>query len=124
MKTFILGISIFFFSFTVSAQTTLGLKPDNPFIESKAKELTKKYNEQLALRAKQYLLFQKKVEEYLYLSEEIKKNYDGKEMLDRLYILEQEEIGAMSNILTQIQWKLYKDIRPNIQPLTRVKVDK
>lgn len=124
MRT-ILFITIFILSTTLGrAQTTFGLTPDNEKIEDKAKELTKKYNEQLALRAKEYLLFQKKIEEYLYLAEAIKENYKGTEMLDRLYILQEEEIGEMHNILTRIQWNLYKEIRPEIQPLARVEIDK
>ena len=124
MRTILL-ITIFILSNTLGrAQTTFGLTPDNEKIEAKAKELTKKYNEQLALRAKEYLLFQKKIEEYLHLAEDIKENYKGTEMLDRLYILQEEEIGEMHNILTRIQWNLYKKIRPEIQPLARVEIDK
>lgn len=88
--------------------------------EEHAQALTKIYDIELGLRAEQKLLFVKKLEEYLLLSKEVKDHFRGKEMLDQLAILEVREIADMSDILTRIQWKRYKKIRPEIQPLARV----
>ncbi|WP_228851587.1 hypothetical protein [Aegicerativicinus sediminis] len=107
-------------SLTIHAQDPM-LQRDAPELEKKAFELTKEYNRQLALDGKQITLFEKKVEEFLIKSEKVKENYSGKEMLDQLFILQKQESMDMGNILTNLQYKLYLKIKPEIQPLATVK---
>lgn len=85
--------------------------------EETAQELTAAYDQELAMTPEQRILFQKKIEEYLIKAQEIKDNYTGKERINKLYRIHRREVGDMKNILTQIQWRVYDDIRPQLQPL-------
>lgn len=89
--------------------------------EKQAKELTKVYDAELGLDADQYLLFQKKVEIFLIRAQMIRDDFKGKEKLDKLYLLQKEEMAEMDDILTRIQWERYVKIRPEIQPLEQLK---
>lgn len=89
--------------------------------EAEAKTITKTYNKQLALTSKQLLLFQKKVEEFLIRQADIEEKYSGKEKLDLIYGLQRNETAEMGNILTQPQMELYKQMKPTVQPLDRMK---
>ena len=99
------------------------LQRDAPDLEKQAFDITEKYNRELALDGKQVTLFEKQVEEFLIEAEEVKNNYTGKEMLDQLFILQNQETAAMRNILTNPQYELYLKIKPRIQPLATVEED-
>ncbi len=104
----------------VFSQDVSSLYENHNAAEAQAEALAEVYDIELGLRAAQKLLFMKKVEEYLILSKDVKENYKGKEMLDQLAMLEIKETADMSDILTRIQWQVYKKVRPNIQPLAIV----
>ncbi len=90
-------------------------------LQEKAKMITDKYVDALGLRAKQELLFRKKVEEFLVREEKIKANSEGEDMLNKMVALRQNEAVEMGDILTRLQLDKYKEVRPTIQPLARVK---
>ncbi|MCB0399517.1 MAG: hypothetical protein KDD26_07820 [Winogradskyella sp.] len=93
-------------------------------LESIATSITDKYDDKLALDAKQFMLFQKKVEEFLIREEKIHDNFKGKEKLDQLYKLRKAETLEMRNILTQPQFNLYKRLKTQIQPLAIIETEK
>ncbi|NND25430.1 MAG: hypothetical protein HKO00_05340 [Flavobacteriaceae bacterium] len=96
----------------------------NRKLGKQAKALTLKYNKQLALDVDQELLFEEKIHEFLIRAEEIKKKFQGKEKLDMLYVLQQRETLEMHDILTRPQLLLYKRIKPDMQPLEVVDLNK
>lgn len=91
-------------------------------LESIATNITDKYDDQLAFDAKQFMLFQKKVEEFLIREEKIHNNFKGEEKLNQLYKLRKAETLEMRNILTQPQFNLYKRLKTQIQPLAVVEL--
>ncbi|WP_426430356.1 hypothetical protein ACPX19_12570 [Winogradskyella sp. HB-48] len=93
-------------------------------LESIATSITDKYDDQLALDAKQFILFQKKVEEFLIREEKIHNNFKGEEKLNQLYKLRKAETLEMRNILTQPQFNLYKRLKTQIQPLAVIETKK
>ncbi|GAB4164171.1 MAG: hypothetical protein Tsb0033_25280 [Winogradskyella sp.] len=96
------------------------IQENNETLENVAISITERYNDELALDAKQYILFQKKVEEFLIREEKIHDKFKGKEKLNKLYKLRKAESLEMRNILTQQQFNLYKRLKPQIQPLAIV----
>jgi len=86
-------------------------------IQEKAQKVTDQYNDELALTAKQDLLFQKKVEEFLIRRNKIETTLVGKEQLDALYKMQVQETKEMGDILTRPQMDLYKKIKSTIQPI-------
>ena len=119
MKKLLLAI-IMLVSYSGISQDT-HLQMGSETLQEKAKTITDKYVNELGLRAKQELLFRKKVEEFLIREEEIKKTSEGEDMLNKMVALRQNEAAEMGDILTAIQLEEYKKIRPRIQPLARVK---
>jgi len=115
----LVSILILFASISVFSQDTVFQK-SNSEAEKEAIELTQEYDLELSMTGKQRLLFQKKVEEFLIRSYKIEANLNGKEKLDLLYQLQQEETSEMNDILTRLQMKVYKKVRPIIQPLETV----
>lgn len=109
---------------------TLGFSQDpiiqnnSESLESVAASITDKYNDELALDAKQFMLFQKKVEEFLIREEKIHSNYKGEEKLNMLYKLRKAEALEMRNILTKPQFNLYKRLQTQIQPLAVIETEK
>ncbi len=108
-------------TFSVTAQDEYVQNDTNTF-EAEAKKITSTYNKQLALTSKQVLLFQKKVQEFLIRKADIERKYNGKEKLDLIYGLQQNETAEMGDILTQPQMELYKQMKPTVQPLDRIKM--
>jgi hypothetical protein len=100
------------------------MQKNNESLETIATSITDKYDDKLALDAKQFMLFQKKVEEFLIREEKIHTNYKGEEKLDRLYKLRKAESLEIRNILTKPQFTLYKRMKPQIQPLAVVDTEK
>lgn len=100
------------------------MQKNNESLETIATSITDKYDDKLALDAKQFMLFQKKVEEFLIREEKIHANYKGEEKLDRLYKLRKAESLEIRNILTKPQFTLYKRMKPQIQPLAVVDTEK
>ncbi|WP_156115513.1 hypothetical protein [Psychroserpens sp. Hel_I_66] len=93
------------------------LQQNKEQLDDEATKITQAYNDQLALRDKQFMLFQRKVEEFLIRRNKIEDQYEGKEQLNLLFNLQTTETGEMRNILTGPQFDLYKKIKPKIQPL-------
>ncbi|WP_432410629.1 hypothetical protein [Rasiella sp. SM2506] len=116
----LLVLLVLFISFSSMAQDT-SLQVGSEALQEKAKIITDKYVDVLGLRAKQELLFRKKVEEFLIREEKIKANSEGEDMLNKMVALKQNETAEMGDILTRIQLEKYKEVRPEIQPLARVK---
>lgn len=111
--------------------TTLSAFSQDPFLQKsspQAKEeaikITNLYIPELALTGKQQLLFQQKVEEFLIRRYKIEAEFEGKEKLDMLFQLQQEETNEMKDIITRPQLTVYKQVKPKIQPLETVKKDK
>lgn len=121
MRKSIAYLFIFISTLFVRAQDVESKYDARDTFEEEAIELTDRYDNRLGLTADQRILFQKKVESFLIRAQEVRDEYNGKLELDELYKLQQEEMGEMNDILTQIQWRRYVEIRPQIQPLARVK---
>ena len=96
------------------------MQDNSEVLENVAVSVTERYNEKLALDAKQYILFQKKVEEFLIREEKIHNTLTGEEKLNALYKLRKAESLEMRNILTKHQFDLYKRLKPQFQPLSIV----
>lgn len=118
-------ITICFLSFStiIFSQDPI-MQQNNESLETVAASITDKYDDELELDAKQFVLFQKKVEEFLIREEKIHANYNGEEKLNRLYKLRKAESLEMRNILTKPQFTLYKQLKPQIQPLAVVDTKK
>ncbi|MBP2830690.1 hypothetical protein J8281_00705 [Aquimarina sp. U1-2] len=122
MKTILLLVVIFV-NTMVFSQNPLTQNSNNLELEQKARELTKKYNSQLALRAKQLNLFEIKVEEFLINEQKIRNSDMTVERklveLEKNYEKETADIG---DILTRPQLKLYKSLKEEYQPIAPVVV--
>lgn len=116
---YIFSVLIMFISLSAFAQDT-NFQNGSEDAEMKATKITDQYNAELGLRAKQELLFRKKVEEFILRAEDIKRNYKGREMLNKLLINQKNETAELGNILTRPQLEKYKEVRPRIQPLSKV----
>lgn len=86
-------------------------------MEAKVDKITDTYDKELAMTARQKVLFKLKVEDYLLKRKEIEAKYEGKKELTMLAKLQTNETLDMNDILTRIQMKVYKKIKPEIQPL-------
>lgn len=115
MKTFF-QMLVLFISFSAFSQDPYLQKPD-PEATKEAKKLTDRYNLELALTGEQQLLFQQKVAEFLIRREKVEENLNGKEKLDFLFQLQEQETAEMADILTRPQLQVYKQVRTDIQPL-------
>lgn len=122
MKSILILLSLLF-AYQLSGQDPL-LQETDSALEGVATKITQEYNDQLALDAKQYILFEQKVEEFLIREETIQENFKGEDKLDKLYKLRKAESLEMRNILTKPQFDLYKRIKQEIQPLAKVNTDK
>ena len=120
MKTSLYLISLFF-SLSLFAQDPI-MQNDNETLEAIAIKITKTYDHQLGFNGKQFILFEKKVEEYLIREENIHEKFEGEEKLYLLYKLRKAETMEMRNILTQVQFDLYKRIKSQIQPLAVIEI--
>ncbi|MBA6154472.1 hypothetical protein [Gelidibacter maritimus] len=89
-------------------------------VKERADNITAQYNEHLGLTGVQIPLFKNKVAHYLVLADEIKRDHDGREELDALVEMQANETLAMNDILTLYQYRLYKKIKPEIQPLKMI----
>tara|TARA_R100000935_G_scaffold8302_7_gene17381 strand:- start:8961 stop:9323 length:363 start_codon:yes stop_codon:yes gene_type:complete len=116
----ILTLLLLVVSLSAFSQDTY-LQTGSEDLQEKAKAITDKYVDVLGLRAEQELLFRKKVEEYLVREEKIKATNKGEDMLNKMVALRQNEAAEMGDILTRLQLQKYKEVRPEIQPLARVK---
>lgn len=95
----------------------LYFQESNEQAKEEASRITDQYHKQLALTGEQRLLFQQKVEEFLIREHLVKKEYDGTDELNMLLQLQEQETAEMQDILTRPQLDLYKNIKPDIQPL-------
>jgi len=119
MKKLLL-IVLLFTSISVFSQDPY-IQASRPEIEEEAIKITNLYIPELALTGKQQLLFQQKIAEFLIRRNKIEAEFEGKEKLDMLYKLQQEETHEMNNIITRPQLEVYKKVKPKIQPLETVK---
>lgn len=115
----IITLLIFLITTSLVAQDTY-TQADSEKFDKQANKITNAYNKQLAMTNKQFVLFQKKVEEFLITREKIETNFSGKEKLAKLYNMQNEETAEMRDILTQPQMDLYVEIKNEIQPLATV----
>lgn len=99
------------------------LQKSNPRAEKEAVSITNQYIPELGLTEKQQLLFQQKVEEFLLRRYKIEAEVSGKEKLNLLYQLQQKETVEMNDILTRPQLEVYKQVKPEIQPLETIHKD-
>ncbi|QAA80941.1 hypothetical protein EI546_03990 [Aequorivita sp. H23M31] len=95
----------------------------NPEMKKKAIAITNEYNRELALSGEQEVLFQSKIEEYLIKREKIEEEFKGKEKLNFLHDMQEQETADMNDILTRPQMEFYKKVKPEIQPLEVVAKD-
>lgn len=119
MKKLLL-LALFITSFSAFSQDPF-LQNSNPAAENEAIKITNLYIPKLSLTGEQQLLFQRKVEEFLIRRYKIEANFKGREKLDMLYKLQQEETGEMNDILTRPQLQVYKELKPTLQPLETIK---
>ncbi|MAN58332.1 MAG: hypothetical protein CMC08_00675 [Flavobacteriaceae bacterium] len=96
------------------------LQKDYDNYEGRADAITETYNSELALSSKQELLFKKKVAEFLPRYDKIREAYEGRDMLNKIHSLGEEESAEMRDILTQPQFRLYVRMKEKVQPLARV----
>tara|TARA_Y100000815_G_C13174401_1_gene436875 strand:+ start:390 stop:761 length:372 start_codon:yes stop_codon:yes gene_type:complete len=104
---------------SVSAQSAFLSDVDHK-TEQRAKELAGEYTEKLALTSKQQLLMQTKIGEFLQKKGKAEAKLAGREKLDMLLSLSQQENAEMRDILTQEQYDLYVRLKQSIQPLETV----
>ncbi|TBN06730.1 hypothetical protein EYD45_02275 [Hyunsoonleella flava] len=90
---------------------------ESPEIRKEAKQIVQTYDAQLGLDGAQEPIFLDKIEDYLVLTHNAKKNLDGKEELDALTSLMAKQSLDMQDILTRPQFQLYKKIWQDIQPI-------
>ncbi len=112
----ILGLLVLFISFTSFSQDPY-LQESSVKAKEQAIEITNEYTPELGLSGEQQLLFQQKVEEFLIRRYKIENEISGREKLELLYQLQQEETAEMNDILTRPQLLVYKEVKPRIQPL-------
>lgn len=92
-------------------------------MQAKADTLTKQFDAQLSMTEKQYMLFRKKVHNFMMKRRALmardmpteKKN----EILDTYY---RQEAGEIRDILKGYQFEVYTDIRSQIQPRVQLKM--
>ncbi|TXD94123.1 hypothetical protein [Gillisia hiemivivida] len=118
MKKILLILAIMFSS-VLSAQDVYTQKNTESH-DAEAERITKEYNKQLSLDANQFVLFEKKIEEFLIKRAKIEKRYTAKDKLDMLYRMQARETIEMKNILTRPQLKIYRLVKSEIQPIAVV----
>lgn len=119
MKTIVFTILITSISFFSYAQYPTAVASDS--IRTEAEQLTHKYSDQLALTGIQIPLFKNVVEEYMLKSKKTIVFMEGRKELDALVEFQARETLEMNDILTQIQYRLYKQLKYDYQPLKVIK---
>ncbi|HCY82180.1 MAG TPA: hypothetical protein DHV22_11530 [Xanthomarina gelatinilytica] len=104
---------------TVFAQDPMLQKPDRSLPEE-VKSLSLAYNNELALNTDQLKVFEIKLEEFLIRREKIENTLEGRDKLEALYLLQDQETEEMKDILTRNQMQVYTRVKPSIQPITTV----
>ncbi|MCK7589198.1 hypothetical protein M0G43_01290 [Subsaxibacter sp. CAU 1640] len=118
MKTIkILFTFTLLFTFSVAHAQFPKTESDRGNVAYQADQLTERYNSQLALTGVQLPLFKEVVEKYIKLADDAKARLDGKAELDALVELQARETLQMNDILTQPQYRLYKKLKYDYQPL-------
>lgn len=115
MKTLLLSM-LLLFSTSVFSQVPSASVTD-PSIKMEADRITQEYNTHLGLTGIQMPLFKNKVAHYLVLRDQILSDLEGRAQLDALVEMQANETLAMNDILTLIQYRVYKRIKSDIQPL-------
>lgn len=104
---------------TLFAQDPMLQKPDRSLHEE-VKALSLAYNNELALNTDQLKVFEVKLEEFLIRREDIENTLKGRDKLEALYLLQDQETEEMKDILTRNQMQVYIRVKPHIQPITTV----
>jgi len=104
---------------TVFAQDPMLQKPDR-ILHEEVKSLSLAYNNELALNTDQLKVFEIKLEEFLIRREKIENTLEGRDKLEALYLLQDQETEEMKDILTRNQMQVYTRVKPSIQPITTV----
>lgn len=115
----LVALLILFISFSVFSQDPF-LQKSNPKAKDQAIEITNSYLPELALSGEQQLIFQQKVEEFLISRYKIEAEFSGKEKLILLYQLQNRETAEMNDVLTRPQLEVYKQVKPDLQPLETI----
>ncbi|OZV68492.1 hypothetical protein [Winogradskyella aurantia] len=118
MKPLLILLSVFL-TISINAQDPI-LQKSEESLEVISENIAKTYDNQIGLDGKQFILFQKKIEEYLIREEKIHLSYSGKKKLDMITKLRAAETMEMRNILTKPQFELYTKLKPEIQPIAVV----
>lgn len=118
MKYFVAFILILTTTFTFAQFPQTGTTSDR--VEAMANILTDSYNKELVLSGVQIPLFKEVVEKYIIMSEDVIEKMDGREELDALVELQARETLEMNDILTQIQYRMYKKVKYNLQPVKTI----
>lgn len=121
MKTIFITILITLISYGSYAQYPTRVASDS--IRTEAEQLTHKYSAQLALTGVQIPLFKNVVEEYMLKAEKTIEAFEGRKELDALVELQARETLEMNDILTRLQYQLYKKLKFDYQPLKVIKTD-
>ncbi|MEO8933087.1 MAG: hypothetical protein ABI295_02175 [Xanthomarina sp.] len=122
MKYWILFIVIMV-SGTLMAQDPM-LQEGDRSLKDEVSTLTNAYNKALGLDGDQLVLFELKIEEFLIRREEIEAELSGIEKLETLYEMQAQETLEMQDILTHYQYQVYKQVKPDIQPIEIVSIPK
>ena len=113
MKTLLSTMLVLFSVCAINAQSAVLSDVDHK-TEQKAKDLTAEYTDKLALTSKQQLLMQQKIGQFLEKRDEIEQKLAGREKLDMLLSMSQQENAEMRDILTQEQYDLYVRLKSSI----------
>ncbi len=107
------------FSSVLSAQDVY-TQNNTEIHDAEAERITKEYQKQLSFTGDQFVLFEKKIQEFLIKRSKIEERYTGKDKLDMLYRMQARETVEMKNILTRPQLKVYRRVKNEIQPMAVV----
>ncbi len=117
MKPFNVILVAMFTLFTVLTYAQYPTSATSNEIKVKAENLTTEYSKYLALTGVQIPLFKGVVEEYMKKSEKAIEELEGRQELDILVELQARETLRMNDILTQPQYRLYKQLKTKLQPI-------
>lgn len=90
--------------------------------KEQAEKLTQQYNDYLSLTEDQMIMMEQKIAEFLAKRNAIITSSRSIEEKNRMILtFYKEETGEMNDILTRVQLKQYRKIKPEIQPLLILK---
>lgn len=118
----ILTLLLALFVTCIATAQELDATDPTPQQDQKAYKLTQVYNDELSLTGKQMRYMKDKIAKFMVKQNDILTSdrtvADKNTLLEAFYV---EETKEMADILTQPQMKVYKNVKPNIQPLVQLK---